>query len=740
MFHFRRASRTILAISLLPICQLQLALTQPSAPASSAICFEQKLGSSAGKPSSFTLTQVTFDGSAVPNSEIAVHTLATGVHEIAVTRKTVGTWSFHVQDDSFYYGMGERFGDLNHAHTVMKNVSRDTIFGKGSSSYKPIPFFMSTAGYGLWVDTYSAATFDFDISSADIVVSFTGDKLRLVMIEGPQFPLILDRFTALAGRTQLPPYWAFAPWKARDVHFNEAEVAEDADRTRALGLPGDVVLVDSPWADGYNTFRFSTKQFAHPKEMIEHLHQQGFKLVLWLTPFINNNTQQPTELGPNMIDRVSSNFAEADAKHYFVRKPDGSTYLSQWWKGTGAMIDFTNPEAKTWWQGQVGQAIAMGADGFKDDDGEGNFVGEAKFADGSDTRMMRMRYTVLYNRAMEEVIQRQLKGNGVLFMRSASVGSQNLAMHWSGDNEGDFSSENGLPSVVRAGLSAGMSGMSLWVSDLGGYLKKTKSPGDSLSFTRWAQYSAFSPGMEVMSQTNRGPWDYGDEVLATYRKFAVLYMSLFPYRYAAAQESARSGLPMMRALVLMHQDDAEARKIEDEYEFGPDLLVAPMISLGTQRAVYVPDGEWLDLRTGAAIASRQTHIVDVPMDQAAVYVRAGAVLPKIPEDVMTLVPSKESGNEAVHSLDDRRIYEIYPGPSRSLVDFEQRTIESKQNGAGGSIHIEGASAKVTLRFPFRRVESVTVNGKPISVSESNGVASVTFDHHQSSSVEWTSSR
>ena len=183
----------------------------------------------------------------------------------------------------------------------------------------------------------------------------------------------------------------------------------------------------------------------------------------------------------------------------------------------GSLIDFTNPIAKRWWQDQVRQAIQAGADGFKDDDAEGNFLGPVKFADGTDVRVMRNKYAVLYNNAMEELIQKDLKGNGILFARSVTVGANGIGMLWGGDNEASFSTENGLPTVVTAGLGAGLSGMPLWTADLGGY-EKTPSTPDPILFQRWTEYAAFSPVMEVMSEANLGPWDYGDAALATYQE------------------------------------------------------------------------------------------------------------------------------------------------------------------------------------------------------------------------------
>jgi alpha-D-xyloside xylohydrolase len=324
----------------------------------------------------------------------------------------------------------------------------------------------------------------------------------------------------------------------------------------------------------------------------------------------------------------------------------------------------------------------------------------------------------------------------VLFQRSGTTGSTGLPFFWSGDNDSTFSTENGLPTVVTAGLTAGMSGISLWVSDLGGYNKPARYEGDDVLFARWTEYSALSPGMEVMSQMNLGPWDYGDAALRIFRQFSVLHMSLFPYRYAAAQESARNGLPMMRALALMHQDDPLACDAETEYYLGPDLLVAPVLSPVTQRAVYLPEGNWIDYWTGEVLRGRRTVTADAPLDRIPLYVRAGAILPKIPEDVMTLVPQKEYGDRKVKSLDDRRVYEIYPGvPQRALTDFEGRQLAPGPEP--GSLTITGQPARVILRWRFGVPASVTVNDRKLEpVKAADGSVSVELDHSGTSRVKW----
>ena len=691
-----------------------------------------------GRAQTVTIDRLRFNGRIIERSHgLAVKILAPGVTEVTAQAPSVGEWEFSVGDQSNYYGFGERFDRLNHSHSIVKNASLDANDDKGMTTYEPVPFFMSLKGYGLWVDTFSEATFDLNYTERYRVgVKFYGDKLRFVLFEGPRFPTILDRFTALTGRQQLPPYWAFAPWKARDYHRNQKEVYEDIDRYRELGLPASVILIDSPWATNYNTYDFNPKQFDNVKEMVAHLHDEGYKLILWHTPWINTKNNPPGEDG--FADKLpvtqADNYAEADRKGYFIHRPDGSSYVGEWWKGTGSLIDFSNPGAKEWWQTQVGKAIAAGASGFKDDDAEGNFLGDVKFAGGQDQRMMRNRFAVEYNRAMAEVLTRMKGKDWVLFQRSATIGSNTIPLFWSGDNDATFSTENGLPTVVTAGLNAGMSGISLWVSDLGGYNKRQRYEGDNILFARWTEYSALSPGMEVMSHLNLGPWDYGDEDLRIFRQYSVLHMSLFPYRYAAAQESARSGLPMMRALVLMHQDDQDAREAETEYYFGPDLLVAPILSPVTQRAVYLPEGEWIDYWSGKHLAGKQTVTADAPLGRIPLYVRAGAILPKIPDDVMTLVPQAEFKDTKVKSMDNRRVYEIYPGSLRDITDFEGRTIAA---GPGRAATITGQPAHVILRWRFEAPSRVTAAGKALTpIKGADGSVSVEFDHSGTSRVSW----
>ena len=687
-------------------------------------------------PADLLLHSFSFNGEAVPVSKLHLRQLAPGVFEIKSLAYSVGEWQFRVRDQASYYGFGEHFDTLDHSHQILRNASEDTAGPKGSSTYKPMPFLMSTTGYGLWVDTTADAEFDLNLSSrTDIEVAVPAERLRVVLFTGPDFPAILNHFTALAGRSELPPYWAFAPWLGRDYYQNGDQVRDDLDRARSLKLPGSVLLIDSPWATAYNSYKFNPKQFADAPGMVKHLHGAGYKMVLWHTPWINSQSDPPHETGfAGKIDLHTGTYDEAAARGFFVKTAGGKPYVGRWWKGEGSLVDFTNPAARQWWQDQVRQAIQAGADGFKDDDAEGSFLGDVVFADGTDPQLMRNRYAVLYNKAVEELVQKDLKGNGVLLARSVTQGANGLAFLWGGDSRSSFSPENGLPTAVNAGLNAGMSGMPLWTSDIGGYLNASPTPDPQLEM-RWTEFAAFSPIMELCSESNRLPWDWGAAALETYRRYATLHMSLFPYRYAAAQTAAETGMPILRALPLLYQDDPDAREARDEYLFGPDLLVAPVTDRNTRRPVYLPKGEWVDYWTGAALSGGRTLLVDAPYDTIPVFLRAGAVLPKIPDDVMTLVPASESGNQTLKTLDDRRVYEMTGAAAgeTSMTDFEGRTVTR----SGNTLQISGGKpAHIILRWRFVPVHSVTVNGSVVKLAATGNGGTAEFDLTKAAEISW----
>ena len=616
------------------------------------------------------------------------------------------------EDNSRYYGGGERFNAINQKGNVLWMASSDHPEDKGLSTYKPVPFVMSSRGYGVWLDSTSPSTFDLNASDREnVVVKDRNRAMRLVVIAGPALADVLAEFTRLTGRPQVPPAWAFAPWKSRDVHFSREQVIEDAELSRKHGLPASVIVLDSPWETGYNDFVLNEQQFARPDDMFAHIRRLGFVPCLWLTPFINQTNVTDMK---GILPGATRNFDDAVANGYLVRKGDGRPMIVPWWKGTGGLVDFTNPAATVWWQHQLEQTLRWGVAALKCDDGESNFVRDARFFDGSRAADMKGRYAQLYLQAAHDFLEKNRPANNVLIARCGFTGTGKFPFGWAGDNEGSFSFDNGLPGVILAAQNASLSGLPLWGSDIAGYM------GDATPevFARWTQVGAFSPLMMVHMTSNKGPWDFGDRALDIYRTYSRLHTRLYPYIDNAAREASDRGMPIIRPMVLAFPDDKAAAEQRYEYLFGPDLLVAPMYQEGTRRSVYLPAGRWTDYWSGDRVEGPATVEAEAPLEITPLYVRDGAIIPMLPDDVQTLVGRSDDIDPGIVTIDDRRVLEIWPGDAGHVETSDGLTADVVVVADAHVLSVVCDRAKpVELRFRFVGGD-VTLTGSTAGVESS----------------------
>lgn len=592
-----------------------------------------------------------------------------------------------LEDNSRYYGGGERFHAINQKGYLLHMGSLDRPEDKGTCTYKPVPYIFSTRGYGLWLDSTSPSIFDLNATERDrIRITDTSTRMRLVVIAGPSMQDALTEFTSLTGRPPVPPAWAFAPWKSRNVHHNREEVLEDVERSRGLDLPMSVLVLDSPWETSYNDFILNERQFSEPDSLFARIRELGALPCFWLTPFINqSNTTDMVgiDAGP------SGNFAEAVENGYLVRTPSGEPMIAEWWKGAGGLVDFTNPRAVAWWHEQMKPMLRWGIAAIKCDDGESNFVQDAVFHDGSTAADMKGRYADLYLKASRDFLeQHRSDGDHTLIARCGFTGTGQYPFGWAGDNEASWSFDNGLPGVIIAAQNAALSGLPMWGCDIAGYM------GDATPelFVRWTQFAAFTPLMMVHMTSNKGPWDYGDQALGIYRDFARLHTRLWPYIDAAAREARDHGIPIIRPMALAFPGDGAAANERFQYMFGPDLLVAPMDHPGTSRSVYLPAGAWTDYWTGARFDGPRTMEVEVPLERIPVFVRDGAIIPMVRDDIDTLVERFDGMDPEVVALDDQRVIEIWPGVNPRSAVF-------------GDLRIDiGDAGLVTVVGPYERIE------------------------------------
>jgi len=338
----------------------------------------------------------------------------------------------------------------------------------------------------------------------------------------------------------LPPKWAFGMWKWRDWVWDEKEVYEDASMLQSLDIPASVIFIDSPWSNEYIDYEFNPEQFPDPERMISDLHEMGYKVLLWIVPYITPH---------------AANYQEGHKRGYFVKTPEGEDYMVTWWKPsgspelgvhsdrTGAMIDFTNPAAVSWWQGQLKKVVDLGIDGFKMDDGE-QLPDDAILYNGRIGREMKQ-YPMLYYKAVHDLMEQEQPGDYVIKSRTAWPGSQQyVPVFWGADQNADWDMNKGLPSVIRGGQSMALCGFPYWGSDVGGY---RWGPRKEL-FIRWAQFGAFCPIMEVGGKSYHEPWMFDSETVSIFRRYAQLHEHIFPYLWHYATVAAETGDPVIRPL------------------------------------------------------------------------------------------------------------------------------------------------------------------------------------------------
>ncbi|GGJ10404.1 hypothetical protein GCM10008995_20280 [Halobellus salinus] len=520
--------------------------------------------------------------------------------------------AFRLSPGERIYGAGEQFTDFDRRGQEIELWHEEPLGTETGRAYKNIPFHLSTAGYGLLVDTTARVTYDFgNESTASGTVGVDGDTMAFVFFYGPEFPDIIRRYTAVTGRPNRPPKWSFGTWMSRLGYESRAELEAVADRLRAESIPSDVLHLDPFWMRDRAScdLEWDTDQFPDPEGMIEGLRDEGFRVSLWEHPHVPVGTDA---------------FAEGVAEGYFVTDGTGSPYvMDHTCQGDyrGAIVDFTDPDAVEWWKAKHRRLLEQGVAVFKTDYGE--YVPEdAVFANGKTGTSMHNLYPYLYNEAVYEAVG-EVNGasEAVVWGRSAWTGSQSFPMHWGGDPQ---TSWNGMSAALRGGLSASLSGIALWSHDIGGF---RGTPSADL-YVRWAQFGLLSSNSRCHGTTPREPWEFGSEALDVFRAYAELRYRLLPYIYTAAEAAARTGLPVVRPLVFEYQNDPATHTLDDQYTLGPDLLIAPVFAADTERDVYLPEGEWRDHWTDEYHEGGRWVTVDAPLERQPMFVRAGSVVPQ----------------------------------------------------------------------------------------------------------------
>ncbi|MEU0530645.1 TIM-barrel domain-containing protein [Amycolatopsis tolypomycina] len=528
--------------------------------------------------------------------------------------------TFSAQPDEHFFGLGEKFTEFDKRGQRIISWNYDAFSAESERAYKNVPFYLSTRGYGVLVDSGMATEFDLCHSTHSCVqITVPDDQLDYYLIAGEDPGRIIDRYHALTGRPEVPPKWALGTWistgyAAKETHSgglvdSQEQVIQVARRIRERGIPCDVIHVDTQWQryDHWSDFQWDTGRFPDPDAMLKELAELDFQVCLWINPYISH---------------LSPVFREADALGILMRHEDGSTFVADSWHGAQpacGIIDLTNPAAVGWFQGILRALLRQGVSSFKTDFGEGVPV-DAHAANGMSGKELHNVYSLIFNDVVAEVTQ-EVHGHRVVWARSSFTGGQRHCGQWSGDTNATFSS---MASTLRGGLSYALSGVPFWTHDAGGF---TGTPSAEL-YVRSAQFAALSPLTRFHGTSSRLPWDFGPVAEQAVKEALELRYRLMPYLYSAAVEAGRSGQPMMRPLLMAAFGEPAAWAADLEYLLGPDLLVAPVVSaVDPARHVYLPPGRWADFWTGAVHDGGRHVEVAKPLAQIPLFVRLASVIP-----------------------------------------------------------------------------------------------------------------
>ncbi|MEB3330548.1 MAG: TIM-barrel domain-containing protein [Candidatus Sericytochromatia bacterium] len=592
------------------------------------------------------------------------------------------------------FGFGARTNACHQAGRRVENWVQEGGNGKAeqplfgvsnhpTASHVPLPFCLSTAGFGLTIEGARRSTWEVGLDRpSGLGVTVEGDRAALLLDVGPTPAAILRVHTARIGRPTMPPLWAFGP-----TEFGKGgteAVWRKARFLREAGVPASAIwyedwvglehgplpgLTHLPWG------RWVPDLGHYPDVggLNARLEALGFKSLGYFNPFLSQGDPHARE---------------AFERGYALKDAAGHTVFSPGPFGPVAHLDPTHAGARRWAFERLSAFERLGFDGAMVDFGEW-VPPEARFADGSSGWEQHNRYPDLWaglHRTFWE--QARPDGDFVCYTRAGWTGAARAATYmWAGDQNTDWGEDDGFPTALRAILSAGLSGVPLMTHDIAGFATLGDRGVTKELYFRWVAFGAFSTFMRTHSgQKFSLNWrlDSDAETLAHHRRYARAHMALLPYRRAVVREAVETGLPAMRHLWLAFPSAREAREVDDAYMLGPELLVAPVLTPGaTTRRLWLPPGTWIDWWSGRREAGGRWLEVPAPLDALPVWVRAGAAVPVWPEGVMTAVPGADPSVPGPAAVAGTLQVRLFPGPGRRFTLAEgTRLVHQPPTGAG----------------------------------------------------------
>lgn len=558
-----------------------------------------------------------------------------------------------------FCGTGERFAPLDLAGRTLLLENRDALGVNNRRAYKNVPFYISSQNYGLLILTTASIRLSLaDISTRAVQATIQDPFVDLFFLGGNSLASITQNYRALTGIPPEVPKWSFGLWMGRMTYLSAEEVEQIAARMRKEHYPCDVMHIDTGWfeRDWFCDWTFSPTRFPNHKQFLKRLRDQGYRVTLWQLPRVGVETTL-------FADAKRNGYLSKPTGDVFARA-DGSNFGASKYEGT---IDLTNPKAVAWYQGMLEKLLRDGVAAIKTDFGEE--IDSNSTYHAMPPRLLHNAYALLYQKMVFELTQR-ITGNNITYARSGWAGAQKYPVHWPGDAASTW---DGLSATVRGGLHLGLSGFAYWSHDVGGFhgtpdFKKVR-PSDEL-LVRWTQAGVFTSHMRYHGANPREPYEFPavSDILRTWLR---LRYAIIPYLVEQSRKCIQTGLPMLRAMVFHHADDDLCWRIDDQYYFGDDFLVAPLFQAGGVRNIYLPAGDWINFWTGEHTTGPiWLKNVQSPLHQMPLFVRKGAQIEVYPDPV-ECTDQMQPGHETAITFDSgyRGIAHSVLGPLLQLEQF-----------------------------------------------------------------------
>jgi alpha-glucosidase (family GH31 glycosyl hydrolase) len=506
--------------------------------------------------------------------------------------------------DEVIYGFGEKYDHFDQSGNVLTLWGADDWLGNGeglaNTTYKPLPIFHSSKGYMVFDN--SSYRLRADIGKAD------PNQYRITQ-QGPIFDYYfwigapgktLPSYTALTGRPPLPPKWVFEPWMGRgggawaEGHWEDITHAVSEEERVTLHYAELDIPHSAIYAEGPSAFS---------QELHHFMADRGIRILGYFYPVIPLAEQQRLmpELKPDQLPILRN------ASGTIVPDPDDN------------YVDFTNPKSMELCRRALREALDLGQAGSMVDYGDMT-PDDAIFYDGRRGAQMHNFYYYDYQRTVSEVYQEKRGNDFILYARGAAPGTQKWVGQFAGDHPANFS---GLQHVVTGALNLCACGYSLWGSDLGGYWGYPQPA----VYMRWFQFGCFSPLMRPHGTAPRDPWYFSEAAVTNYKFLAWTRENILNYTYNSAVIAHETGIPIMRSMPVSFPREPALAAVGDQYMFGPDLLVAPVVNEDTFKTISFPSGVWTSLWDGKTVSGPVERKVNAPLDTIPVYLRPGAVVP-----------------------------------------------------------------------------------------------------------------